>query len=54
MLIGFVPPSQFGDGNSVVYALVILAGIVLIGLLPVWLILRLRKPNWQTEPEAAS
>jgi glutamate:GABA antiporter len=54
MLIGFVPPSQFGDGNAAVYAIVILAGIVLIGLLPVWLILRLRKPSWQTEPGATS
>ena len=45
--IGFVPPSQFGSGNAGAYALVILAGTGLIGLLPAWLFLRLRKPGWR-------
>ena len=33
-LIGFVPPSQFGDNSTGSYIVLILAGIVLIGLLP--------------------
>ncbi|HEU5471660.1 MAG TPA: APC family permease [Actinophytocola sp.] len=49
--IGFVPPSQFGGGGAGTYALLILAGIVLIGLLPPLLFYKLRKPHWQTEPE---
>jgi amino acid transporter len=50
-LIGFVPPSQFGSGGVVSYGLLILAGIVLIGLLPPYLLLKFRKPSWQVEPE---
>jgi glutamate:GABA antiporter len=53
IVIGFVPPSQFGDSNAAVYALIILAGTVLIGLLPAWLFLKLRKPSWKTTEEAA-
>jgi glutamate:GABA antiporter len=48
IVIGFVPPSQFESGNAAVYALIILAGTVLIGLLPPWLFLRLRTPGWKT------
>lgn len=47
IVIGFVPPSQFESGNTAVYVVVILAGTVLLGLLPPWLFLRLRKPSWQ-------
>jgi glutamate:GABA antiporter len=51
--IGFIPPSQFASGNAAVYALVIVAGIVIIGLLPPLLFYRFRKPAWkiQHEPE---
>jgi glutamate:GABA antiporter len=48
IVIGFVPPSQFESGNAAVYVLIILAGTVLIGLLPPWLFLRLRTPGWKT------
>ena len=55
ILIGFVPPSQFENGSSGAYVGLILAGTVLLGLLPPWLFLTLRKPSWkQTEPEASS
>jgi amino acid transporter len=54
IVIGFVPPSQFESGNTVAYAALILAGTVLLGLLPPWLFLRLRKPSWQTHADAAS
>jgi amino acid transporter len=53
VIIGFVPPSQFENGNTLAYVLVILAGTVLIGLLPPWLFLRFRKPTWQVEPAPA-
>jgi len=50
--IGFIPPSQFGEGNGLTYALVILAGIVIIGILPAFLFYGLRKPSWKTEETA--
>lgn len=54
IVIGFVPPSQFENGSTGVYVFVILAGTFLMGLLPPWLFLRLRKPSWKsavsTEP----
>ncbi|HEY7630440.1 MAG TPA: amino acid permease [Thermoleophilaceae bacterium] len=53
VIIGFVPPSQFNNGNTVAYVLLILAGTVLIGLLPPYLFLRFRKPSWQLEPAPA-
>jgi amino acid transporter len=54
ILIGFVPPSQFGDRSAGLYALLILAGTVLIGLLPAWLFLKLRKPGWKSAEAAAA
>jgi glutamate:GABA antiporter len=48
-VIGFVPPAQFGHTNSVVYALLILAGILAIGIVPPVLMDRLRRPAWKTE-----
>jgi putative glutamate/gamma-aminobutyrate antiporter len=51
--IGFIPPSQFGEGNAGLYATLILAGIVIIGILPAFLFYALRKPSWKTEPEQA-
>lgn len=47
-LIGFVPPSQFGDGSPVTYILIILTGVGLIGLMPPILFLWRRKPSWKT------
>src|SRR5262249_51456172 len=52
IIIGFVPPSQFENGSTGAYVAVILGGTFLIGLLPPWLFLRLRKPDW-AQPEAA-
>jgi glutamate:GABA antiporter len=47
LVIGFIPPSQFGHLNPVTYVLLILAGIVLIGILPPFLLDRFRKPSWK-------
>lgn len=52
MIIGFVPPSQFGGGNAVTYALLIGGGLFLFGLLVPILILWLRKPSWK-QPASA-
>jgi glutamate:GABA antiporter len=53
--IGFVPPSPSEDTSAAAYAGLILAGTVLLGLLPPWLFLRFRKPSWKSaEAEASS
>ncbi len=54
IVIGFVPPSQFGDNGATGYAFLILAGTFLIGLLPPWLFLRFRKPSWKVETQEAT
>jgi amino acid transporter len=47
LAIGFIPPSQFGHLNPVTYVLLILTGVLLIGVLPPFLLDRLRKPAWK-------
>ncbi len=47
LVIGFVPPSQFGHSSPLRYAVLILAGILAIGILPPVLLDRLRKPGWK-------
>jgi amino acid transporter len=47
LLIGFIPPSQYGTSNPLLYAGLIVAGILLIGILPPLLLDRLRKPGWK-------
>ena len=51
IIIGFVPPSQVENGSPAAYVALILAGTVLLGLLPPWLFLKLRKPTWK-QPES--
>jgi amino acid transporter len=47
LLIGFIPPSQFGHSNPLTYAALILAGVGVIGLLPPLLMDRFRPGNGQ-------
>jgi amino acid transporter len=47
LVIGFIPPAQFGHSNPLEYAVLILAGILVVGLLPPLLMDRFRKPGWQ-------
>ncbi|WP_084477514.1 APC family permease [Actinokineospora enzanensis] len=53
LLVGFVPPSQFGSGNPVLYFLIVGAGVIGLGLLVPLLFYRLRKPTWR-QPEVAA
>jgi amino acid transporter len=46
-VIGFVPPSQFGHSNQLVYIVLIVAGILAVGVVPPLLMDRLRKPGWK-------
>ncbi len=47
LVIGFIPPSQFGHSNPLTYAIEILAGILAIGIVPPLLMDRLRRPGWK-------
>jgi glutamate:GABA antiporter len=47
LVVGFIPPSQFGHSNRLVYAVLILAGILAIGIVPPLLLDRFRKPGWK-------
>ena len=50
ILISFVPPSQFGDGSPVVFVVIVGGGILLLGAIVPFLLVRLRKPSWQVAP----
>ena len=52
LLIGFVPPSQFGTGNTGLYLLIVGGGALGLGLVVPYLFYRLRKPSWKlAQPE---
>jgi glutamate:GABA antiporter len=53
-VIGFIPPSQFGHLNSLSYAVLILAGILVIGILPPLLMDRFRKPSWKAAQDSSA
>jgi amino acid transporter len=48
LVIGFVPPSQFGSNGLWSYLLIVGGGLFVIGLLIPFLFLRFRKPSWKT------
>ncbi|GAB3085894.1 APC family permease [Isoptericola nanjingensis] len=47
LLVGFVPPSQFGGGNTGLYFLIVGGGALGLGLLVPYLFYRFRKPSWR-------
>ncbi|MFF7333541.1 amino acid permease [Streptomyces sp. NPDC008150] len=49
LVIGFVPPSQFGNGSVWAYVGVIAGGLIILGLLVPYAFLKLRKPSWRTQ-----
>ncbi|MFJ3405644.1 APC family permease [Promicromonospora sp. NPDC090134] len=49
LLVGFVPPSQFGGGNAGVYFVIVGGGALGLGLLVPFLFYRLRKPSWKQD-----
>ena len=53
LLVGFIPPSQFGSGNAVVYILIVAGGALGLGLVVPYLFYRFRKPSWR-QPEVTS
>jgi amino acid transporter len=53
LLVGFIPPSQFGAGNAGMYILIVAGGALGLGLVVPYLFYRFRKPSWR-QPEVAS
>jgi len=53
LLVGFIPPSQFGEGNPALYIGIVVVGALGLGLLVPYLFYRLRKPSWR-EPHQDS
>jgi glutamate:GABA antiporter len=47
LVIGFVPPSQFGHSDPLIYALLLLAGVLVVGILPPLMMDLFRKPGWK-------
>jgi amino acid transporter len=45
-IVGLLPPSQLGHISTAPYVLAILAGVLLIGVLPPLLLHALRRPSW--------
>jgi glutamate:GABA antiporter len=54
LVIGFIPPSQFGHLNPVRYGVLILAGILIIGIIPPLLMDRFRKPAWKAAGDGSA
>ncbi len=52
LLVGFIPPSQFGGENPIVYFFIVAGGALGLGLLVPFLFYRFRKPSWK-QPIAA-
>ncbi len=51
---GVIPPSQFGRSNPLTYALLILAGVLAIGIVPPLLMDRLRRPGCESRTPTAT
>ena len=47
-VVGLFPPSQLGHASIPLYVLALLAGALLVGVLPPVLLYRLRRPEWKT------
>jgi glutamate:GABA antiporter len=52
LVIGFIAPSQFGHSDRLLYALLVLGGLLAIGIVPPLLLDRLRKPGWKVAGSA--
>jgi len=49
-IVGLLPPSQLGHASTPLYVCAMLAGVLLIGVLPPVLLYRLRRPEWRAGP----
>jgi amino acid transporter len=50
--IGFVPPSQFGGDNPATFVAIVGSGILLLGVIIPYALVRFRRPGWTTTDPA--
>ena len=53
-IVGLLPPSQLGHASIPLYVSALLAGVLLVGVLPPVLLYRLRRPEWKTGATGAN
>ena len=53
-VVALLPPSQLGHVSTPAYVSLLLAGVLLIGVLPPLLLYRLRRPDWKAASTVAS
>jgi glutamate:GABA antiporter len=53
-VFGFIPPSQLGASNPVLYTVLLIAGILVVGIAPPYLMHRFRKPEWKAADKPAT
>ena len=51
--VGLLPPSQLGHTSIPLYASALLAAVLVVGVLPPFLLYRLRRPDWKAGAPAA-
>jgi amino acid transporter len=54
LVIGFIPPAQFAHSNPLKYTIEILAGILVVGIVPPLLMDRLRRPEWKAAADSTA
>lgn len=54
LVFGFIPPAQFGQSNQLTYAVLILAGILVIGIVPPLLMHWFHKPAWKAAGDTSA
>jgi amino acid transporter len=54
LVFGFIPPAQFGQSNGLTYAVLILAGILVIGIVPPMLMHWFHKPAWKAAGDTSA
>jgi amino acid transporter len=52
--ISFVPPSQFGDGSPWAFVAIVGGGLLLLGLIIPFALVKLRKPSWKVDDGPAA
>jgi glutamate:GABA antiporter len=54
LVIGFIPPSQLGSSNPILYTVLLVVGILVVGLAPPLLMDRFRRPGWKATADPPS
>jgi glutamate:GABA antiporter len=53
-VVGLLPPSQLGHISTAPYALALLSGVLVVGVLPPLLLHKLRRPSWRVSGDTST